>query len=232
MRTPQIYALAVALACVIGGLAPQGVYAAAAETSAQPFTCPEALPDAAARARELSGFFGAAAPGASIFDILTARKALLAQHDCTKTLANMQAHEDSVLRGDVRDQAWFPLNGPTGVKLAISSTYLKAFLDPRAPGERAVETYARVLFPAPQTTNVTRVRYDELISHAVYYCGTRRYALAENDYFLGGASVLKDPSPTATVGGVTVWPATATPLGSLNADVAAAACGSLRAVPS
>lgn len=204
---------------------------ASAPTSA-PFVCPEDQPDVGARAADLSRVFRDAPPGASIFDILSGRRLMLEQHGCARTLANMAAHEAAVAGGDVRDQAWFPIRGPALARLAISSTYLKAFLDPRSPGERAVDTYAQALFPAPQTTSATRVSYDELVSHVVYYCATSRYALVENAYFLRGAPVLKDPSPHATVAGVTVWPVTPTPPGSLNADVAAAACGGLRALPS
>lgn len=197
-----------------------------------PFTCPEDLPDAGARAADLSRVFRDAPPNASIFDILSSRKLQLQQHACARTLANMAAHEAAVVAGDVRDQAWFPLRGPAVARLAISSTYLKAFLDPRFPGERSVETYAQAVFPQLQTTSATHVRYDEIVSHAVYYCGASRYALIENDYFLRGAAVLKDPSAHAVLSGVTVWPVTPIPPGSPNAELAAAACGGLRAVPS
>ena len=185
-----------------------------------------------ARAAELSRFFRDAPAGASIFDIVASRKLMLQQHGCAKTLSNMQAHEAAVVGGEVLDQAWFPIDGPGVAKLAVSSTYLKAFLDPRSPGERAVDTYARLQFAEPQETDATHVRYDELVSRTVYYCGSSRHALVRNDYFLKGARVLADPSPSVTVAGVVVWPVEPTRPGTLNAKVAAAACGGLRATPS
>ena len=231
MRALKSCAVALTVGAALGAAPAHALQPSPAAPDTAPFTCPENQPDAGARAAELSRFFRDAPAGASIFDILSTRKLLLQQHGCAKMLANMQAHEAAVLAGDVLDQAWFPVNGPTVAKLAISSTYLKAFLDPRSPGERAVDTYARISFTEPQETNVTHVRYDEVVSRTVYYCGSSRHALVRNDYFLKGARVLADPSPSATVVGVVVWPVEPTRPGTLNAEAAAAACGGLRATP-
>ncbi len=192
------------------------------------FVCPESLPDAQARITALHDFMDAvtrAAPDKSLPDVLLYRRALLQSHGCDQTLKALAAAEAAVTRGDVQDQAWFPLDsGLANIKLSVSTSYLKLYTDARLPG-RAVETYARIDLTAPATTNATHTTYDQVVSHVVYYCQAQAYALIENDYFLSGKAVLRDKSPAAVSGPPPLYATTPTPAGSLNAIAAAWACG-------
>ena len=195
------------------------------------FVCPENLPDENARMVALHDFMNAmvrAAPDKSVPDVLLYRRTLLQSHGCTQTLKSLDAAEAAVNRGDVQDQAWFPLDsGIPNIKLSVSTSYLKIYTDPRLPG-RAVETYARVDLTQPATTNATHTRYDQVVSHVVYYCQANAYALIENDYFLAGQSTLKDKSPVAVAGSRPLYATAPIPPRSLNAIAAAATCGATK----
>jgi len=195
------------------------------------FICPESLPDEKTRMNALHDFLDAvtrAAPDKSLPDVLVYRRTLLRTHGCTQTLKSLDAADAAVARGDIQDQAWFPLNsGLAGVELSVSSSYLKLYNDSRLAG-RAVETYARIDLSRPARTNVTHVAYDQVVSHVVYYCQAHAYALIENDYFLTGKLVLKDPGPVAAAGPPPLYATTPTPPNSLNALASAAACGATR----
>jgi hypothetical protein len=195
------------------------------------FVCPEGLSSDAARAESLHRFFevvARAAPDRSVAETLRYRRLLLAKHGCRQTLTALNKAEAAVRAGAVWDQAWLPLQ-TAGISLFGSATIVEPFDDPRTPGELAVETYVKAAFAAPQRTNVTRIAYDVVVSHAVYYCRSRRYALVENDYFLQGRAVLKDPSPQIHAGHSTVYALEPVPPGSLNAVAAAWACRSVGA---
>jgi hypothetical protein len=195
------------------------------------FVCPESLPDEKARIAALHDFLDAvtrAAPDKSLPEVLVYRRTLLQTHGCTQTLKSLDAADAAVVRGDVQDQAWFPLNsGLADVELSVSSSYLKLYHDSRLAG-RAVETYARIDLTRPAQTNVTHVTYDQVVSHVVYYCQAHAYALIENDYFLAGRLVLKDPGPIAVAGQPPLYATTPTPPNSLNAIASAAACGATK----
>ena len=195
------------------------------------FVCPESLPDEQTRITALHDFMDAvtrAAPEKSLPDVLVYRRALLQSHGCTQTLKSLDAATAAVVRGDVQDQAWFPLDsGLPNVKLSISTSYLKLYTDARLQG-RAVETYARIDLTAPAQTNVTHTLYDQVVSHVVYYCQANAYALIENDYFLTGKPVLQDKSPIAAPGPPPLYATTPTPPGSLNAIATQWACGATR----
>ncbi len=192
------------------------------------FVCPESLPDPEKRMAALHAFMDAvsrAAPDKSVPDILVYRRALLQSHGCDQTLKNLDAAGAAVVKGDVEDQAWFPLDsGRADVKLAVSTSYLKLYTDARLQG-RAVETYARIDLAAPAQTNATHITYDQVVSHVVYYCQANAYALIENDYFLTGKPVLQDKSPVAVPGPPPLYATTPTPPNSLNAIAAHWACG-------
>jgi hypothetical protein len=193
------------------------------------FVCPETLADDQARKDAIAAFMDAvakAAPGMSIADLLLYRRELLENHGCARTLASLAAGEAAVRAGAVLDQAWWPVGDAPSVSLFVASDYLKLFVDPRFPGEHAVETFVKLQFAAPRQTDVTQVTYDLVISHNVYYCSTHRYALIENDYFLKGQPVHKDPSPVAAqLGSIAVYALTPTPRGSLNEVASRWACG-------
>jgi hypothetical protein len=79
--------------------------------------------------------------------------------------------------------------------LSMSTDHLMLEVDPRFAGEKVVSAYMKLEFAAPLVTDVTHVRYDAVVSHELFYCGTGRHALAGNVYFLAGAEVLKEPEP-------------------------------------
>jgi hypothetical protein len=192
------------------------------------FVCPEAEPGNDARPSALHRFFDTlakAAPDESISDALRYRKALLRKHHCTRTLANLDAADAAVRAGAVWDQAWAPINTGAGAELFGSTTIVDPYDDPRASDELAVETYVKVVFPTRRQTNVTRITYDALVSHDVYYCRSHRFALVENDYFLAGKPVLKDPSPPLPTGPTTRYQIAPITPGSLNVAAARWACG-------
>ncbi len=56
-------------------------------------------------------------------------------------------------------------------------------------------------------------------------------SVIENDYFLAGRPVMKDPSPAKQVGGVSVYDLAPTPPGSMNAVAQDWACRSVRGNP-
>jgi hypothetical protein len=193
------------------------------------FVCPEALPDDATRTQALKAFMtgvSQAAPNMNIAQVLLYRRTLLTKHGCAATLRSLEAVDRAVADGDVTRQTWFPMGPNDGpVKLFVSATFLRPFEDPRGSDERAVETYTRMAVTPARETNVTHVTWDELISHNIYYCRSGRFALVENDYFLAGRPVLKDPSPVQAKSGDTklfeIAPITP---GSPNATAARWAC--------
>jgi hypothetical protein len=191
------------------------------------FVCPEALPDDAARTAALRDFIDAAAkaaPKESIPKVLQYRRSLLEKHGCLRTLQSLEDSEARVRNGAVLDQAWAPVVSGPVIALSVSSTYVKPYEDPRDPAEYAVETYVKLSLRTPSETNATHTRYDQVVSHNVYYCRTGRYALIENDYFFSGRLVLKDPSPPRAFGSQTVYDVTAIPAGSLNETAARSVC--------
>ena len=202
------------------------------------FVCPEAMTSDEARSAALKRFFddyGAVEPQATPGDLIRYRQSLLLKHGCTKTLDSIHAANTSVQTGgDVKRQAWLPIGQGDGVSLFVSTDQLLPVIDPRSPSERAVDAYARIVFSGPQTTNVTHVRYNEVVSHNVYYCDSSRYSLIENDYFLHGREVLKDASPVMGTGpyGGKLFAVEAIPLGSLNASVTRWACSAVRGTAS
>ena len=221
-------ALALVLALQSGDAMPADKAFAAIDKA---FVCPESLPDEKSRMTALHDFMDAvtrAAPDKSLPDVLLYRRTLLQTHGCTQTLKSLDAAEAAVVHGAVQDQAWFPLDsGLPNLKLSVSTSYLKIYSDPRQPG-RAIETYARVDLAAPAQTDATHTMYDQVVSHVVYYCQARAYALIENDYFLAGKPTLKDPSPIVVAGPPPLYATAPIPPGSLNAIAAAATCGATR----
>jgi hypothetical protein len=195
------------------------------------FVCPETLPDQASRNAALGSFMRdltQAAPTDTIPEAMEYRRALLAKHGCIGTLRNLADHDAAVRAGAVLDQAWVPLAQSPRAKLWLSTTYIKPFADPRAPTDRAVEAYVRIDFAELAVTDVTHTAYDQIVSHNVYYCGSARFALIENDYFLKGSEVLKDRSPVeAMVAAKPVYAVKPIAPGSINAPSARAACGAI-----
>ncbi len=192
------------------------------------FVCPEALPNDRARGDALRAFFNAIrseAPHATIMDAVHFRYETLQKHGCRQTLQHMEAA--TVPTSDQPGElTWLPVqfDGPPGETLAISDIGLVPVVDPRLPAEHAVNAYVKMTFSRPQDANVTHVSYDTVISHNVYYCGTARYALVENDYFLSGKQTLRDPSPATRVGSTEVYDISPVRPGSPNAAVVQSAC--------
>lgn len=225
----RVPAPALAGALLLGAAPPTG---SLAELDRQ-FICPEAMRSDADRMAGLRGFFEryvAAVPNASPTDILAYRRLLLARHGCRKTLASVDAADRAVAAGDVRRQAWVTVTQRAGVELEMSTNHVGPVLDPRFPAEQAVDAYARLTLSAPAVTDATHTRYDQLVSHAVYFCRTQRYALVENDYFLEGRLAQKDPSPAVAHGpsGQPLYAIAPVPAGSVNADASRWACGTVR----
>jgi hypothetical protein len=224
-----MHVLAVALALAASANAGDASAAGALAGVDRDFVCPEQMPSDAARMAALKAFMenvAKATPDASVLHILEFRRALLEKHHCERTLQNMQQADARVLGGAVLDQPWLPINGPPRAELYVSAGFLRLYIDPRRPTEHAVETFVRTKFPAPAETNVTHVRYDEVVSHNVYYCQSHAYALVQNDYFLGGREVLKDPSPPQVIAGKTVYEIDPVPPGSFNELASRAVCAS------
>jgi hypothetical protein len=208
--------------------------AAAATTLAdidRAFVCPETLPDQPARNAAIGKFMQdmtQAAPKDTIPEAMAYRNALLAKHNCADTLRSLAAHDAAVRAGAVLDQAWVPLGQSPRGKLWLSTSYIRPFADPRFPTDRALETYVKVDFAEPAVTDVSHTTYDQIVSHNIYYCGSARFALVENDYFLKGAEVFKDRSPiAATVAATPVYAVQPITPGSLNAPAEKAACGAI-----
>lgn len=156
------------------------------------FACPESLSSDDARFAALRRFvdaYKAARPQSTPGDMLLFRRTLLEKHACRRTLARLAGAAAAVRNGDMRPQAWLPIDESGPARLFVSTDHLVTVFDPRFPRGRTVDAYTRLVFPAGQTTNVTHVAYDELISHTIYYCAYSRYALAENDYFRVGRMV-------------------------------------------
>jgi hypothetical protein len=199
------------------------------------FVCPETLASDKARQDAIGAFMDAvakAAPDMSIADMLLYRRELLENHGCVQTLQNLARSEANVRAGAVTDQAWWPVGDSPTVGLFVASDYLKTFVDPRFPEEHAVETYVRLQLATPRPAGAANPAYDQLISHAIYYCGTRRYALIENDYFLKGNRVRREPSHIAAqLGSISLYALTPTPKGSLNEVAAGFVCGVKRSGP-
>ena len=219
-----MFLLALALAAAPGAQPP-----ASAAALDRGFVCPEALPDDAARTAALGAFMNAAskaAPHESIARLLMLRRSLLEKHHCEVTLRNIDAAEARVRDGEVDAQAWQPLGSASGVTLSISSSYMKPYADPRDPTAYAVETFAKVELAQPAVTNATHTTYDAVVSHNVYYCETGAFALIENDYFLKGRLVLREPEPKQTMGAATVYRVQPISPGSLNQPIARAVCAS------
>jgi hypothetical protein len=84
-----------------------------------------------------------------------------------------------------------------------------------------VEAYVRATYSALQTIGPDQMTYDEVISHALYYCPSGQRALVENDFFTGGKETSKQPSTpeSVTPDGVAFFTVAAVPEGSLNAVV-------------
>jgi len=229
MECSVIGILAIALYCTPGSAAPDAP--TIAEIDRQ-FVCPEALPNDQARSSALKTFMdsmGKAAPDEGIVDVLRYRKILLQKHNCTITLNSLQTSRDAILNGAVLQQAWLPILSNSNVSLSVSVSYIESYIDPRYPSSRAIDAYVKTTFAANLETNVTHHLYDELVSHNVYYCDTKRYALIENDYFLSGNEVFKDPSSAADViASTSVYETTPIPSGSLNEVAARWACSALR----
>lgn len=193
------------------------------------FVCPEALANDQAKMSALKDFMTAAAkasPQASIPGLMQYRRRLLEKHGCAQTLHSLEESEARVRGGQVLEQAWVPIGSTPQVRLSVSGTYVKPYEDPRDPAAYAVETYVRLELSTPAETNVTHTRYDQVVSHNVYYCGKASYALIENDYFLAGQEVLKDPSPGQAEGGQTVYEVKPLTGGSPNAVAARSVCAS------
>ncbi len=220
---------------MIIGLGVLMMLAAAPSTDAwaavdQAFVCPETLADDAARAQAVKRFMNqasAADPSRSVFSLMIYRRFLLEKHECRQTLANLHAYQAAIEAGAVSDQDWLPIGGRPGVLISISVVGTRPYADPRRPDDRAVETYVQVRLAQPAETDLTHTRYDELVSHEVFYCGSNQHALIENDYFLAGASALKDPSPSARYGAVRVYAPEPTESGTTNALIARTACSAL-----
>jgi hypothetical protein len=213
-------------------LTPLSISAATLADIDRTFVCPETLPDQASRNSAIGSFMRdmtEAAPKDTIPEAMEYRRALLAKHGCTDTLRNLAAHDAAVRAGAVLDQAWVPLGQSPRARLWLSTTYIKPFADPRFPTDRAVEAYVKIDFVEPAVTDVTHTAYDQIVSHNIYYCGSARFALVENDYFMKGTEVLKDRSPIeATVAATPVYAVNPITPGSLNAPAAKAACGSIQ----
>lgn len=202
---------------------------ASASEIGRSFVCPEALADDAARTAALKSFMDAAskaAPHESIARLLMLRRSLLEKHHCQATLRNIDAAEARVRDGEVDAQAWQPIGSAAGVSVSISSTYLKPYADPRDPAAYAVETFAKVELAEPAVTNATHTTYDAVVSHNIYYCRAGAFALIENDYFLKGRLVLKEPEPKQIMGAAAVYKVQPISPGSLNQPVARAVCAS------
>ena len=217
--------MTVALALMLALQSPQDAALAPIDKA---FVCPESLPDAEKRMTALHDFMDAvarAAPDKSVPDALVYRRRLLQSHGCEQTLKNLDAAGAAVARGDVQDQAWFPLDsGLPDTKLAISTSYLTLYTDARLKG-RAVETYIRVDLTRPGQADATHTVYDQRVSHVVYYCQTNAYALIETDDFLAGKPVRQAKSPAAAAGPPPLYATTPIPPGSLDAIAAHWACG-------
>ena len=195
------------------------------------FVCPETLPSDQARTDALSNFMESmskAAPDEGIVDVLRYRKLLLQKHACTETLRSLQASRNAILDGAVLEQAWIPVLNNPNVGLSVSTSYIESFTDPRYPSSRAIDTYVKITFTTNQQTNVTRHVYDTVVSHNVYYCGKRQYALIENDYFLSGTEIFKDQSVASLVASTNVYDVAPTPPGSLNELAANWTCQALK----
>jgi hypothetical protein len=195
------------------------------------FVCPEMLPNDQARSDALRKFMDSMskiAPDEGIVDVLNYRKVLLQKHGCIKTLDALQASREAVLNGAVSQQTWFPVLNNSNVSLSVSMSYIEPYFDPRYSSSRAIDTYVKTTFATNQQTNVTHHAFDEVVSHSVYYCDNKQYALIENDYFLSGAEVFKDPSVASVVASTNVYDVVPTPPGSLNEIAARWACQALK----
>jgi hypothetical protein len=193
------------------------------------FACPEALPSDQARTDELRAFLKMIireAAGATLIDGMHFRREMLEKHGCLQTLQHLQAAAAAVRNGDYPSPTWYPvqLDGSSEITLATSGVDAKPVVDPRFPAEQAVDTDVKLTFTKLQQTNVTHVSYDSVISHNIYYCGTARFALVENDYFLSNKLALKDPSPVIKVGSSEVYEIEALIPGSMNAAALQPAC--------
>lgn len=198
------------------------------------FVCPEALPNDQARSDALRAFFTAVqseVPHATILDALHFRYETLQKHGCQQTLRHMEVAAPPS-RDEPGELTWLKVefDGSPGETFAISDIGLVPVVDPRSPAEHAVNAYVRLTFSRPQETNVTHVSYDTVISHNIYYCGTARYALVENDYFLSGKQVLRDPSPAIRTGSRDVYEITPVTPGSPNAAALQPACRAIGVV--
>ena len=191
------------------------------------FACPEALANEQAKMNALKDFMTAAAkaaPDESIPRLMQYRRRLLEKHGCAGSGRSLEDSEARVRGGQVLDQAWIPIAKTASFQLFVSATYVKPYEDPRDPAAYAVETYVRLQLSAPSETSATHTRYDQVVSHNVYYCGKASYALIENDFFLGGQAALKDPSPSRTVGGQAVYEVKALSADSPNGVAARSVC--------
>jgi hypothetical protein len=198
------------------------------------FVCPELLDDDGARLRQLTTFIatvGLSNPSLSRPDILAYRRQLLQKHQCARTLQAQKASQDNVQNGDVQDQTWLKLGANAEVTLAIGPDSIGVLTDPRHPEQRVSEAYVRASYSAPQRLAQNQVTYDEVVSHALFYCPSGQRALVENDFFLRGKPVLKQPSQpeSVTPDGVAYFTVTPVPQGSLNAVAVRWICGSLDA---
>jgi hypothetical protein len=201
----------------------------------QQFLCPESLATDQARERALHAFVTAyahAAPDSTIADMLLFRRALLAKHGCRRTLEGLDAADAAVASGkDVQIQVWLPVFSSPLAALSLSTDHLALVVDPRFENERVVSGWMKLDFRSARVTNATHVRYDTVISHELFYCGTGRHALVENFYFLGGAEVLSEPEPSTSPGATNVYEVVPTDPQSFNAFAQKWACGSVEGQP-
>lgn len=197
------------------------------------FVCPESLPSDETRREALQSYVetaSAAYPAFGLTRLMLLRRGLLAEHDCDQTLNNLRRDENRVLAGQVRDQAWAPIVTKPTVQVYLSGSFLEPFHDPRLPDDRdAVETFIRVVSTVPLPLGDNAGDYDELISHVIYYCGSNRMAEVENDYFLAGRGMVRDPKPARTVSQQTVYDLEDVPPQSLNDIAMDSLCGEKRA---
>lgn len=132
----------------------------------------------------------------------------------------------AISSGDPSVQFWLPVpvDGVSGVALAISGVDLEPVVDPRYPTEPAVDAHVMLTYSAPRETDVAHIRYDTVIAHNIYYCATHRFALVENDYFLSGRRTLKEPSPQTKNGATDVYEVSPVTPGSPNEAALQPAC--------
>ena len=193
------------------------------------FVCPETMRSDMERMASLRSFFSdyaAARPDATPSDIIEYRRLLLAKHGCSKTLKHVDESNRAVEAGDVEKQAWLPITSRNGASLAMSTDHNAVVVSSQSPNEKAVDAFARLTLSQTSATDVTKVSYDEVVSHSVYLCKSRRYSLEANTYFLNGRQVLKDEGEVIgrSESGRPIYSVDPIPPGSMNEDAWHWAC--------